>query len=191
MHPTPGVGVGVAVRIGVAVGGTGVEVGVTVGVNVGVAVAGTGVLVGVTVGVSVGVFVGVNVGVDVGVGVGVQTAIAPQLMSACEEAITTSVPPGRIKCSALTVIEQELVPLPELVCSLMISVTPFNSVTIWLGAPVTVIVVPLITRTWIVELPLQLAVPSVHPAVASEVTTKAVIVLPRTVVSRLFTVAVA
>ena len=62
-------GIGVGVLVGVAVGGTGVEVGVKVRVAVGVAVGGTGVEVRVAVGVAVGP-AGVGVGVEVRVAVG-------------------------------------------------------------------------------------------------------------------------
>jgi hypothetical protein len=124
------VGVLVGVLVGVFVGAfVGVFVAVFVGVVVGVFVA---VFVGVRVGVLVGVLVAVFVAVFVGVleGVGVQMACAPQVMSACDDEMTTSVPPGPITCSALTVITHEPLPLPELVCSLMITTTPLSSVMV-------------------------------------------------------------
>jgi hypothetical protein len=75
------------------------------------------------------VSVGVSVGVLVGVGVGVQIGCAPQLMSACDDATMTSVPPGAMRWSALTVTTHELPP-PELVCSLMINTAPLVSVIV-------------------------------------------------------------
>ena len=68
-----GGGIAVGVLVGVAVGGTAVELGVGVRVTVGVAVGPAGVDVGVRVGVRVGVAVG-------GTGVAVGVAAAPLII---------------------------------------------------------------------------------------------------------------
>jgi hypothetical protein len=106
-------------------------------------------------------------------------------MSACEEENTTSARFALVTvsltmtCSALTVMSP-LPPLTELVCSLMMTwAVPIR--TAWFGAPVTRIVVPSMTRSVTMELPLTEAAPLVHFAVAFEVSTVAVTVWPAAV----------
>ena len=90
----------------------------------------------------------------------------------------------------MTVIEQKPVPLPETICSLITTMTPLGSVIVWFGAPVAVTVDPSTTRFVRVELPAQFAIPAVHPAVAVEAITSAVIVSVRIVTFRLAMTAV-
>jgi hypothetical protein len=51
-------------------------------------------------------------------------------MSACDDEMMTSVPPAAMTWSAWTVTTHELPPLPEPVCSLMITTTPLGSVIV-------------------------------------------------------------
>src|SRR5205823_12553902 len=105
-----------------------------------------------------------------------------QLMSAWAEATITSATPVTMTCRALTVMSPE----PELVCSLMIT-RPFGKSTVWLGAPEIVIVCPFTDSAAISELPLAVAPPPVHVAVACASRKPAEIALSPTVSARLAT----
>src|SRR5256885_16850541 len=86
-----------------------------------------------------------------------------QVMSACAEEMITSATPSTLTWRALTVMS----PAPPLVCSLMTTLPePFGNSTVWFGVPSTWITCPFTDRRAVCELPLPLAPPPVHIAVA-------------------------
>ena len=86
-----------------------------------------------------------------------------QVMSACAEEMITSATPSTLTWRALTVMS----PAPPLVCSLMTTLpVPFGNSTVWFGVPSTWITCPFTDRRAMCELPLAVAPPSVHIALA-------------------------
>src|SRR5260370_28061979 len=72
-----------------------------------------------------------------------------------------------------------VLPLTELDCSLMITITPPRGrVIVWLGCPETANGWPLMTRSAITELPLTTGPPVVQTAMALDRRKSAVMVLP-------------
>src|SRR3989442_782171 len=86
-----------------------------------------------------------------------------QGMSACAEEMITSATPSTLTWRGLTVMSPE----PALVCSFITTLpVPFGSSTVWFGVPSTRITCPFTDRRAMCELPLAVAPPSVHIAVA-------------------------